>query len=59
MEIISIYRFFEFLEDAFFFLISFLICVVSQGGSDGLQIMVLFGRCFLANSVMQVVIFSA
>ena len=38
--------------------LSFLIYVVSQGGSDGLQTIVLFGMCILANSVKQVVTFS-
>ena len=33
--------------------------VVSQGGSDGLQIIVLFGTCILAYSVKQVDTFSA
>ena len=47
------------LKSRFLFLISFLIYVVSQGGSDGLQINVLFGMCFLANSVKLVVTFSA
>ena len=47
------------MQSRFLFLISFLIYVVNQGGSDGLQIIVLFGTCFLANSVKQVVTFSA
>ena len=38
--------------------LNFLIYVVSQGGSDGLQIIVLFGMCILANSVKQIVTFS-
>ena len=58
-QIISIFRFFEFIEESFFSLISFLICVVAQGGSDGLQIIVLFRTCLLANFDMQVVTFSA
>ena len=47
------------LKNRFLFLINFLIYVVSQGRSDGMQIIVLLGTCFLANSVKQVVIFSA
>ena len=43
----------------FLFLLSFRICVVSQGGSDGLQFMVSFGMSFLAYSIMQVFAFSA
>ena len=35
----------------------FLIYLVSLGRFDGLQIIVLFGTCFLANSVKQVVTF--
>ena len=51
--------FFNLLKSSLLFLISFLIYVVSKGGSDGLQIIVVFGTCFLANSVKQVVTLSA
>ena len=59
IDIVSSLRCFELIEQSFSFLISFLIYVASQGGSDCLQIIVLFGTCFLAYSVKQVVTFSA
>ena len=56
---LDIFDFWNLLKFRLLFLISFLICLVSQGGPGCLQMIVLFGTCFLANFVMQVVTFSA
>ena len=50
---------FEFIKKAFSFLILLLIGVVSQEGSHGLTLTILFGMCSLAISVMWVVMFAA
>ena len=59
MKSLSLFVLLNLSKRRFLFLIVFLICLVSQEGSDGLTLTVLFGMYFLAISVMWVVMFAA